>query len=174
MVPKHLEKILHVTEPEDRTASGRVICECGCKLFGIRYFGEVFDADGEEYPTVSITDCNGGSALAVKAVCRDCGKEYMLFDFAKHGYDGLICGDGVISPESEFTEFTEGEENLFEINMTVEFDDEEQFLEEIVNDPPEGMTFTPEDRPNIWSWIGIDLTSAESGKKIHFVDEELA
>lgn len=174
MIPKHLEKILHVSEPEDCTASGQIICECGCKLFGIQYFGEVFEADGDEYPAVSITDYKDGSALAVKAVCRDCGKKYLLFDFAKHGYDGLICGDGVTAPETGFTEFIEGEENSFEVDMTVEFDDEDQFIEEIVNNPPEGMIFAPEDRPNIWSWVVIDLTSAGLGKKIHFVDEELA
>ncbi len=59
--------------------------------------------------------------------------------------------------------------------MTIEFDDEEQFNEEILNDPPDGMNFTPDDRFNIWSWLVIKLKCAESGKELNgFIDNELA
>lgn len=173
-LPTHLEKILRVTERSETTLDGQIVCECGCKTFGVRYFGEELDADGDEYPFVSVGDYNGGSALIVKTVCNNCGTEHPLFDFAKQGYDGLICGDGVTAPDSELAEFSVCGDDSFEVNMTIEFDDEEQFIEEIVNDPPEGMSFTPDDRKNIWSWIVIELISAKSGKKIKFVDDELA
>lgn len=29
---------------------------------------------------------------SIKAVCSDCGREYLLFDCRIHGYDGAICG----------------------------------------------------------------------------------
>ena len=39
MKPKHLEKIYHPTDAE--CLEGNIICECGCKTFEIKYFGEV-------------------------------------------------------------------------------------------------------------------------------------
>ncbi|MCM1164858.1 MAG: hypothetical protein NC299_01505 [Lachnospiraceae bacterium] len=173
-LPKHLEKILRVSEHDKTTMSGRIVCECGCEKFGVKYFGEEMNEDGEEYPVLTAAEFDEKTALAVKAVCAECGMERLLFDFAKHGYDGLICGDGISVPDTELKTFTDGDEDDFKIEMTVEFDDEGQFLEEIVNDPPEGMSFTPDDRSDIWSWAVIELTGAKSGKKIKLVDEELA
>lgn len=171
LVPKHLEKILRVSEYDDRgTLSGQVVCECGCKAFGIKYFGEVYQPG-----KIAVNKVGEKYALVVKAVCSTCGKEHLLFDFAKHGYDGLICGDGVSVPESELVDVAADDESNFEIDMSIEFDDEEQFVEEIVDDPPEGMSFTPDDRVNIWSWVVIDLKCAKSGRELKdFVNSELA
>ncbi len=168
-IPKHLGSLLKVTESENGYTSGNIVCECGCNAFGIRYFGE-------QYPPscVGVQAYNGKYALVVKAVCRGCGKEWLLFDFAKHGYDGLICGDGVSVSDEDLITAVANDERDFEIKMSVEFDDGNQFLEEIVENPPEGMSFTLDDRPDIWSWVVIDLKGAKSGKEYHFVDEELA
>lgn len=171
LVPKHLEKILRVNEYDNRgTLSGQIICECGCKTLGIKYFGEVY-----RLGCIGMSEYNGKYAHIVKAVCRGCGKEWELYDFAKHGYDGLICGDGVSVPDSELVDAAADDERDFEINMSIEFDDEEQFIEEVVENPPDGMKFTPDDRVNIWSWIVIDLKCSESGRMLEgFVDSELA
>lgn len=175
LVPKHLEKILRVSEYVDRgTLSGQIVCECGCKTFGIKYFGEVYQPG-----KIAVNKIGEKYALVVKAVCRGCGKEWELFDFAKHGYDGLICEDGVSVPESELVDVAAADncdfERDFEIDMSIEFDGEEQFVEEIVDDPPEGLSFTPDDRVNIWSWVVIDLKCAKSGKVLKdFVNSELA
>lgn len=170
-LPTHLEKILHVTEYDERgTMDGQIVCECGCETFGIRYFGE-----GYPPHCIGVNKYGGKSALIVRAVCRDCGKEHLLFDFAKHSYDGLICEYGVSVPEEELVDAAAGNERDFKINMSIEFDDEEQFVEEVVDDPPENMSFAPDDRVNIWSWVVIDLKCAESGKKLKdFVNCELA
>ncbi len=171
LVPNHLEKILLVDEyDENGTLSGKIVCECGCETFGIKYFGEVYEPGcigmgkyGEKY------------AHTVKAVCRNCGKEWLLYDFAKHGYDGLICEDGISVPDEELIDVVANDECDFEVNMSIEFDDEEQFTEEIVENPPDGMSFVPNDRVSIWSWIVIDLKCAKSGKELKgFVDSELA
>lgn len=169
-LPAHLEKILNVTERGDTYMSGQIVCECGCKAFGIRYFGE-----GYPPHCIGVNEYSGKYALVVKAVCRECGKEHLLFDFAKHGYDGFINEDGVSVPDDELIDASANDERDFEVNMSIEFDDEEQFVEEIVNDPPEGMNFTSDDRLNIWSWVVIDLKCAKSGKVLNgFVDSELA
>lgn len=61
------------------------------------------------------------------------------------------------------------------MKISIEFNDEEQFVEEVVNLPPEGMSFAPDDHVNIWSWVVIDLKCAKSGKMLKgFVDIELA
>lgn len=169
-LPSHLKKILHVTESSETTLEGQIICECGCKTFGIRYFGE-------SYPPhcIGVNEYGGKYALTVKASCRGCGKEWELFDYAKHGYDGLFCGDGVSVPESELIEAAADDERDFEIKMSFEFDDEEQFIEEVVNNPLDDLIFTPDDRANIWSWVVIDLKCAKSGKELKdFVNSELA
>lgn len=170
--PTHLEKILRVIEYDDRgTMSGKIVCECGCETFGIKYFGEnyaphclgVQKVEEQKY------------ACVVKADCRNCGKEWLIFDFAKHAYDGLICEDGVTVPDERLVTAVAGEEHNFRIEISIEFDDEEQFTEEVVDNPPEGMSFAPDDRVNIWSWVVIDLKCVKSGKVLKdFVNIELA
>lgn len=170
-LPTHLEKILRVTDYDERgTMDGQIVCECGCETFGVKYFGE-------NYPphSVGLQKVENGCALVVKVLCRGCGKEWELFDFAKHGYDGFICGDGVSVPESELVDAAAGDECDFLIKIGVEFDDEEQFTEEVVECPPDGMSFTPDERFNIWSWVVIDLKCAKSGRELKdFVNSELA
>ena len=169
-LPTHLEKILKVSERDDTNISGQIVCECGCKIFGIRYFGE-----GYPPHCIGVNEYGGKYALNVRAVCRECGKEWELFDFAKHGYDGLICGDGVSVSDSDLITAVANDERDFEASVSIEFDDEEQFVEEVVNDSPKGMSFTPDDRVNIWSWVVIDLKCAQSGKELKgFVDSELS
>lgn len=168
-LPTHLEKIFKVTEREDTYLSGRIVCECGCETFGVRYFGE-------PYPPhcVGVNKVGDRYALVLKSVCRGCGKEHELYDFSKHAYDGLICGDGVSVPNDKLVDACAGDERDFKIEMSVEFDDEEQFTEEVVDDPPEGMSFKPDDRFNIWSWIVVWLIRAKSGEKLEFINDELA
>lgn len=171
LVPKHLEKILRISEYDDRgTMSGKIVCECGCQTFGIKYFGEVFEPG-----CIGMAKYDGKYAHTVKAVCRGCGKEWELYDFAKHGYDGLICEDGISVPDKELIDVAANDERDFEVKMSIEFDDEEQFTEEVVENPPNGMSFSPNDRVNIWSWIVIDLKCSENGKELEgFVNSELA
>ncbi|MDE6732377.1 MAG: hypothetical protein K2J77_05820, partial [Oscillospiraceae bacterium] len=101
--------------------------------------------------------------------------EWELFDFAKHSYDGIFAGDGISVPDSELVDAAAGDERDFEIGMAIEFDDEEQFVEEVVNEPLDDLRFSPEDRFNIWSWVVIDLKCVKSGKELKgFVDSEFA
>lgn len=165
-----LENIMKIMERGDCFLSGKIVCGCGCETFGIRYFGE-------QYPPacLGVRAYNGRYALVVKAVCRDCGKEYELFDFAKHSYDGFICEDGASVPDDELITAAADGERGFEIEMSVEFDGEEQFVEEVVDNPPEGVSFVSDDRFDIWSWLVINLKCSESGREIKdWVNVELS
>lgn len=167
-IPKHLKGIFHPTGRD--CTDGDIICECGCDTFGIRYFGEVCEPG-----CIGLDKYNGKYALAVHTVCRNCGKEWEIFDFAKHGFDGVVNEDGNSVPESELIDATAGEEHDFKVKMSIELFDDDVFLEEFVEEPPEGMTFTPEDRFNIWCWVVIDLKCAKSGLELmDFVNIELA
>ena len=168
--PKHLEKIFHPLN-EDGT-EGEIICECGCRAFKIRYFGE-FYAENK----LAIDALEDKSGQAVRAVCADCGADHLLYDFALYGYDGLICETGAAVPDDRLKTFTAGTDDRFAVKMALEYDGEEQFLEEIVNEETlkEQFHFTLADRANVWSWVVIDLKGVSSGTVYKdFVNEELA
>ena len=141
MKPRHLERIYDPTDGEG--LEGNIVCECGCRAFKIRCFGEFFHKN-----KLAIKEYENRYGQAVRAVCADCGRDYLLYDFALHGYDGLICGDGIAVPG-----------------------------EEIVNDESlqEDFHFTMADRADIWSWVVIELRGVSSGIVYRdFVNEELA
>ena len=171
MKPRHLEKIYHPTDKEG--VDGEIICECGCRAFKIRCFGEFYG----KYK-MSIQTYENKYAQAVRAVCGDCGADYLLYDFALHGYDGLICGEGIAVPDELLDDFITETDSLFEIKMFLEYQGREDFLEDVVNDTyllQEGFHFTADDRVNVWDWVVIALKGVQSGTDYKdFVNEELA
>lgn len=170
LIPKNLVDIF--LPIDDDGYEGEIICKCGCKSFGIRYFGDFFDKN-----QLTIGEYEELSAQAVKAICRDCQKEYLLYDFATNGYDGLICEEGITVPNEKLTEFTTETDNSFYIKMFIEYDDEEQFSEEILGDEElqSKFHFTLDDRASIWTWVTIELRGVQSGVVYEdFVNEELA
>ncbi|MGN0598572.1 MAG: hypothetical protein ACI4JK_01655 [Oscillospiraceae bacterium] len=170
LIPKNLVDIFHPID--DNGYEGEIMCKCGCKSFGIRCFGNFFDKN-----KLGIVEYEDKYGQAVKAICRDCQKEYLLYDFALNGYDGLICEEGITVPNEKLTEFTTETDNLFYIKMFLEYDDEEQFSEEILSDEDlqSKYNFTMDDRASIWTWVTIELRGVQSGVVYEdFVNEELA
>ena len=168
--PRHLEKIYVPTNAAG--TEGEIVCTCGCKAFGVRYFGEFYDAN-----KLACAEHEDGFGQAVRAICADCKKDYLLYDFALHGYDGLICEAGAAVPEEALQEFKTNADDLFEIEMVLEYDGEDQFQEEILNDGEliEKFHLTMADRASIWTWVVIRLKGVRSGTVYpEFVDEELA
>lgn len=171
MKPRHLEKIYHPTDQEG--CDGEIICQCGCRAFKIRCFGEFCG----KYK-MAIHKYENKYAQAVRAVCGDCGADYLLYDFALHGYDGLICGEGIAVPDELFDDFRTETDSLFEVKMFLEYQGEADFVEDVVNDTwllQEGFHFTADDRVNVWDSVAIDLKGVQSGMEYRdFVIEELA
>lgn len=170
LIPKNLVDIFHTID--DNGYEGEIMCKCGCKSFGIRCFGYFFDKN-----KLGIEKYEEKYGQAVKAICRDCQKEYLLYDFALNGYDGLICEEGITVPNEKLTEFTTETDNLFYIKMFLEYDDEEQFSEEILSneDLQSKYNYTMDDRASIWTWVTIELRGVQSGVVYEdFVNEELA
>ena len=126
---------------------------------------------------MSVSGYKNKYGQVVKAVCADCGTDCLLYDFALHGYDGLICGEGITVPDEILKDFLTETDRLFEIKMFLEYDEEEQFLEDVLNDEylQKDFHFTLDDRASIWSWVVIDLKGIPSGTVYKdFVNEELA
>lgn len=170
MKPRHLEKIYYPTD--DEGVEGEIVCECGCRAFKIRCFGEFYDKN-----KMSINKYENKYGQAVRAVCTDCGTDYLLYDFALHGYNGLICEEGIAVPNEMLEDFITEADNLFEIKIFLEYDDEDQFLEEVVNDEylQKDFHFTMADRASIWSWVVMELKGIQSGIVYKdFVNQELA
>ena len=170
LIPKNLNDIFHPID--DDGYDGEIVCKCGCKSFEICCFGEFF-----EKKKLGIEEYNGKYGQAVKAICKDCKKEYLLYDFALNGYDGLICEEGIVVPNEKLNKFTTETDNLFYIKMFLEYESEEQFSEEILGDEylQSKYNFTMADRASIWSWLTIELIGFQSGIAFEdFVNEELA
>nr|WP_304709720.1 hypothetical protein [uncultured Acetatifactor sp.] len=168
--PRHLEKIYYPTD--DEGIEGEIVCECGGRAFKIRCFGEFYDKN-----KMAINEYENKYGQAVRAVCANCGTDYLLYDFALHGYDGLICEEGIAVSDEVLEEFITETDNLFEIKIFLEYDDEDQFLEEVVNDEylQKDFNFTMADRASIWSWVVIELKGIQSGIVYKdFVNQELA
>lgn len=173
MKPRHLEKIYHPTDKEGY--DGEIICQCGCRAFKIRCFGEFY---GKYKMGIRKCKYENKYAQAVRAVCGDCGADYLLYDFALHGYDGLICGEGIAVPDELFDDFRTETDSLFEVKMFLEYQGEADFVEDVVNDTwllQEGFHFTADDGVNVWDSVAIDLKGVQSGMEYRdFVIEELA
>lgn len=173
MKPRHLEKIYHPTDKKGY--DGEIICQCGCRAFKIRCFGEFY---GKYKMGIRKCKYEDKYAQAVRAVCGDCGADYLLYDFAQHGYDGLICGEGIAVPDELFDDFITETDSLFEVKMFLEYQGEADFVEDVVNDTwllQEGFHFTADDRVNVWDSVAIDLKGVQSGMEYKdFVMEELA
>lgn len=168
--PRHLEKIYYPTD--DEGIEGEIVCECRGRAFKIRCFGEFFTKN-----KMAINQYENKYGQAVRAVCANCGTSYLLYDFALHGYNGLICEEGIAVSDEALEDFITETDNLFEIKIFLEYDDEDQFLEEVVNDEylQKDFNFTMADRASIWSWVVIELKGIQSGIVYKdFVNQELA
>lgn len=104
--------------------------------------------------------------------------EKIYYPSDDEGMEGdIVCGDGIAVPDEMLDDFVTETDNLFEIKMFLEYDDEAQFLEEILDDEylQKEFGFTMADRASIWSWIVIELKGVPSGIVYKdFVNEELA
>jgi len=98
-IPKHLQGIF-ITEGENNSefqVSGIIRCACGCENFRIRVFADTDNND------VRIQEYEDDYALMIKANCKDCGKEYLIYDYSRHGWNGFVCGDGISVPDEKLS-----------------------------------------------------------------------
>lgn len=142
-IPKHLQTILVPIGEENSEfeVTGKIKCSCGCESF------EVSESNDKQI---------------VKAICKKCKKEFVLFDNGKHGWNGFVCRDDFLDREMPFKQFvcSECEENAFEITIRIHSQGKEDFEEECLSNDD---SFILEDWVNAFDWITVSLCCIKCG-----------
>lgn len=165
-VPTHLKNILKVNDYDQSNLYGSVVCPCGCDIFRI-YHNE----DREFDDTLPYNEQYG---LKFKAECTKCGAVHLIFDQAVQGYDGLVCGDCKSAPDDTLHPLTckKCGTDRFELDIYIEVEDKEQFIEECVSEYTD--KFTPDDYVDAFDWITITTTCDKCGDVDEWVSLELS
>lgn len=162
-IPRHLLEIfkMYTEESSEDNIKGKIYCTCGCDKLAIRTYAE-YDKEGCPH----VCEYKGGYAFVVKCVCKDCQKEWLLFDYSKHGFEGFLWHEGAEVPDSELEKYhcLKCGSEYSEIIVDIEAEDKEQFIEEVVELEPE--KYTEADYVDAFNWITIDIKYAECGEKI--------
>ena len=121
--------------------TGEIKCSCGNEFF------EIWESN---------------ERLIVKAVCKQCGKEIVIFDAGRHGWDGFVCGDDFLDREMPYDKYhcCNCREDGHKIIVHIASQGKEDFIEEcLANDD----SFSLEDWVDAFEWISISLTCEKCG-----------
>lgn len=101
-IPRHLLEIFKVNteKSSEYDLEGKINCTCGCDKFGISTYAE-YDKEGNPH----VHKYKGDYAFVVKCICKDCQKEWLLFDLSKHGFEGFLWHEGAEVPDSELEKY---------------------------------------------------------------------
>lgn len=156
LYPKHLQKII-VPDPDssahDRLLHGKLHCTCGGNHFSIKTF-----ASPLENKFLRVKEYKGNFSLCITAECAECKKEWLIFDYAKHGYDALMGSlTKRVSPDTPLEPWNcpMCKNSLFEMEITLETEDREEFAETIAE---EDLDLTIDDCIEAFGWITVGLT----------------
>jgi hypothetical protein len=162
-IPKHLENILipFGKDNNEYQVIGHIQCNCGSKEFKIRFVGD--SSEYLEEKVIKVMSINDHYFLIVKATCKKCNKEHLLFDADIHGWNGFICHD---EDESKAERLNEKEwncpdcnDNAFFIEIKINSQGKQDFVEEA------GEEYNPNDWINAFEWITINLTCSKCKKE---------
>lgn len=115
----------------------------------------------------------GQYTLYIMVRCAKCGKEWVIFDYTKHGYNVLVSKNEVRIPDNLIEEWycPKCRGNLFTVKITIEPEDQEQFVEDVVTG--ENRNRSADDYIEAFGWIMIDLTCKKCSHEIErWVDLE--
>ena len=138
-IPTHIKNILQLDEKKSNIeeVAGKIVCSCGCNKF------HIFHNINREYDqSIPYSEQDG---LKVLIKCTECENSYILFDEAPQGFYGFVCHD-CKTANDEYLEIFKCEScgaNSFKIDVDIEAEDYEQFIEECVEEFPEDLS--PED-----------------------------
>lgn len=167
-IPTHLKNIIAVdTEKSNKDGvRGEIKCTCGCDVFNVYH-----NLNREYNPSVSYSE---QISLKIRIKCCNCSSEYTLFDAATQGYDGFVCHDGKTANDESLNMYQceECNSNSFGINVDIEAEDYDQFVEECVEESPE--EFEPENYVDAFNWIVITLKCNDCFNIHELVNMELS
>ena len=136
-IPKHLQSFFTLTGEENSefNATGIIHCSCNCEQF------EIWESNDRNI---------------VKLVCKQCGKEIIIFDSGKHGWDGFVCGDDYLDRSLPYKKYKcpDCGQDGFKVSVKISSQGKQDFLDEcIANDD----SFTPDDWVDGFEWITISV-----------------
>lgn len=134
---------------------------------GVYHYWKYMNANKSERVEVIVPEMPDFALVSIiKAVCPNCGREIVLFDNRKHGYDGMTAKHE--NAMNYIPHFKQKGKTSYRIEMTIENDSSlEEFQE------ASGFKCSAEFYSNSFSWIriyGIDAM----GKKKKLYDYETA
>jgi len=145
-IPSHLRDIMIPVGESNSTfeVTGILRCSCGHDRFRV---ASAYDR------------------LIVTVYCEKCGKEHLLFDAWKHGWDGFVCRGNIRQPEDPQPPIRETcrkcGSDLYRVKVWISSQGPDDFLEECVNNDP---SFSAEDWVDAFEWITVGLTCADCGE----------
>ncbi len=169
-IPKHLQDIFIPIGDKncENQVNGVIRCSCGCESFHIKIF-----ADTEE-GCAEVCEYKDGFALVVKAVCMDCGKEYLIFDDSRNGWDGFVCQDGIPVPDEELKSWNcpKCDCDIHNIELCILSQGKQDFID--TSGIADGETeFSEDDWVEAFEWITIGLKCYNcSHREVDWVDYE--
>lgn len=155
-IPSHLHEVF-VPDGEQNTeqqVTGHIRCTCGCEHFQVQ---------------------ESGGRQRVRLICTQCGREILLFDAAKHGWDGFVCG---IVPPAENAPFAVHRCRAcggasFAVQVRIESAGKHDFLEFLAHGGSCGCSFEPREWVDAFGWIRASLRCANCGRsEKSWLDEE--
>lgn len=137
-IPKHLQSFLTLIgkENSEYEVTGLIHCSCNCEQF------EVWESNDRNI---------------VKLICKQCGKEIILLDSGKHGWDGFVCKIDSLNRTLPFTKFycPNCGQDVFKVLVWISSQGKQDFLDECVaNDD----SFSLDDWVDGFEWITISIS----------------
>lgn len=141
-IPTHLQQYLIPIGDENREyeVTGSIRCSCGNEKF------EVLESNNRH---------------VIKLICTQCGKEILLFDAGKHGWNGFVCDEERFIDRTEpFQKYhcSKCNKDVYSIIVHIESQGKEDFIEECVAFDD---SFSEEDWIDGFECIAISLSCDE-------------
>ena len=137
-VPTHLKNnfIPIGTDNTEYKVTGRIFCNCGNTSF------EVWESNDREID---------------KLICSNCGKDMLLFDSGKHGWNGFVCKMDFLDRTKLFNKYSCGKCSCdhFEVTSDISSQGKQDFTDECVSND---NSFKPDDWVDGFEWITISLS----------------
>lgn len=93
----------------------------------------------------------------VKLICRQCGKEILILDSDKHGWNGFVCKDDFLDRSLPYRKYNCPKccQDTFHVEVCVSSQGKQDFLDECVSYDD---SFSLEDWVDGFEWISIALS----------------
>lgn len=152
-IPTHLQSFLTPIgeENSEYEVTGSIHCDCGSEQF------EVWESDDRQI---------------VKLKCKQCGKEIIILDSGKHGWNGFVCKDDFVDRSLPYNKYgcPECGQDAFNVIIWISSQGKQDFLDECVSNDD---SFSLKDWVDGFEWIRISISCTNcSFKEQDWVDLE--